>query len=362
MNNKPRIILSGGGTGGHIYPALAIAKEIQLQFPEAEILFVGAKGKMEMQKVPAAGFVIKGLWISGLQRKLTVKNLLFPLKLIWSFLCAIKILKDFKPNVVVGTGGFASGAVLKMAQLLNIPTLVQEQNSYPGITNKMLGAKAKAICVAYDNMENYFNQGNCIKTGNPVRQDILNLSNKKQEAISYFNLSEDKKNLVILGGSLGAQKINELVESHLDFFMDNNLNVLWQCGSIYFERFKKYQNQRVQVFDFIERMDMLYASADIIISRAGACSVSELALVGKPVLFIPSPNVAEDHQSKNAQSIVKHNGALLIKESDLTKKFKSTFLPLINQSELVGELSKNFRALALPNATKDIVKELTKLF
>ena len=359
---KPRFIISGGGTGGHIYPAIAIANELKSRFPACEILFVGAKDKMEMQKVPAAGYKIEGLWISGIQRKLTLDNLKFPFKLMSSLAKSRKIIKDFKPDVVIGTGGFASGAVVKVAQQMNIPTVIQEQNSYPGITNKMLASKANAICVAYDGLDAYFKSNKIIKTGNPVRQDLLTIDEKRNEAQEFYGLQPDKKTVVILGGSLGARRINQLVEKELPFFKEQNVQVIWQCGKFYIDEYKKYHNNAdVLVYDFIERMDLLFAAADVIVSRAGASSVSELAIVGKPVIFIPSPNVAEDHQTKNAKSITDKNAAILIKESALDNQFQEQILRLLTNEQLKETLSKNIKALALPNATKDIVNEISKL-
>lgn len=359
---KPRFIISGGGTGGHIYPAIAIANELKLRFPACEILFVGAKDKMEMQKVPAAGYKIEGLWISGIQRKLTLDNLKFPFKLMSSLAKSRKIIKDFKPDVVIGTGGFASGAVVKVAQQMNIPTVIQEQNSYPGITNKMLASKANAICVAYDGLDAYFKSNKIIKTGNPVRQDLLTIDEKRNEAQEFYGLQPDKKTIVILGGSLGARRINQLIEKELPFFKEQNVQVIWQCGKFYIDEYKKHHNNAdVLVYDFIERMDLLFAAADVIVSRAGASSVSELAIVGKPVIFIPSPNVAEDHQTKNAKSITDKNAAILIKESALDNQFQEQILRLLTNEQLKETLSKNIKALALPNATKDIVNEIFKL-
>ena len=361
MNNL-KFIISGGGTGGHIYPAIAIANELKLQFPNSEILFVGAQDKMEMQKVPQAGYKIEGLWIAGLQRKLTLQNALFPIKLISSLWKSRKIIKNFKPNVVIGTGGFASGPLLQVANSLNIPTVIQEQNSYPGITNKLLSKKANTICVAYENLERFFPKNKMIFTGNPVRQDILDSDAKKKEALSYFNLDENKKILLILGGSLGSRRINQLIAKELNFLLANNIQVFWQCGNFYMAEYKHFSDtENVQVVSFIDRIDLIYAAADFVISRAGASSVSELCLVGKPTIFIPSPNVAEDHQTKNAKAIVDKNGALLIKESELDEKFQSVFNQLIHDENLQIKLSQNIKKLAKPNATKDIVGEIIKL-
>lgn len=355
-----KFILSGGGTGGHIYPAIAIANELKSRFPDAEFLFVGAQDKMEMQKVPQAGYPIKGLWIAGLQRRLTLDNALFPVKLLSSLLKSRQIIKEFKPDVVIGTGGFASGPLLQMANSAGIPTVIQEQNSYPGITNKLLSKKANAICVAYENLERFFPKGKIVLTGNPVRQDLITIDGNRAEGLSHFNLDPNKKTILILGGSLGARRMNQLIEKELDFFASQNVQLLWQCGKLYFEEYQKYNSTNVQVMAFIERMDLVYAAADIVISRAGASSVSELCIVGKPVIFIPSPNVAEDHQTKNAKSVADKNGAILIRESDLDTTFESTFSDLTASDSKQNELSQNIKKLALPNATKAIVEEILK--
>ena len=355
-------IFSGGGTGGHIYPAIAIANELKLRFPDAEFLFVGAQDKMEMQKVPQAGYKIEGLWIAGLQRKFTFQNAMFPFKLISSLWKSHKIIKKFKPNVVIGTGGFASGPLLQMANSLNIPTVIQEQNSFPGITNKLLSKKANKICVAYENLERFFPKDKIILTGNPVRQDLLEIDSKRNEALDYFKLDTTKKTLLILGGSLGARRINQLIAKEIDIIRNQNIQVIWQCGKLYLNDYEHFSDkQNVQVTAFIDRMDLVYAAADFVISRAGASSVSELCLVGKPVIFIPSPNVAEDHQTKNANAIVEKKGAILIKESELDEKFETTFLNLIQDEKLQTELSENIKKLAKPFATKDIVDEIIKL-
>jgi len=358
---KLKFILSGGGTGGHIYPAVAIANELKTRFPDAEFLFVGAKDKMEMQKVPQAGYKIEGLWIAGLQRKLTLQNAMFPFKLIDSLWKSRKIIKQFKPDVVIGTGGFASGSLLQMANILNIPTVIQEQNSYPGITNKLLSKKANKICVAYENLERFFPKEKMILTGNPVRQDLIDIESKKEEAIQYFNLDANKKTLLVLGGSLGARRVNQLIEKELENFASLDVQIIWQCGKLYFEDYKNYNSNTVQVLAFIDRMDLVYAAADIVISRAGASSVSELCIVGKPVIFIPSPNVAEDHQTKNAKSIVDKKGAIMLKEAELDSQFSLVFEALLKDQGKQDQLSKNIKELALPNATKQIVDEIVKL-
>ena len=359
---KLKFILSGGGTGGHIYPAIAIANELKLRFPDAEFLFVGAKDKMEMQKVPQAGYKIEGLWIAGLQRRLTLDNAFFPIKLVSSLIKSRTIIKKFKPDVVIGTGGFASGPLLQVANGFGIPTVIQEQNSFPGITNKLLSKKANAICVAYENLERFFPKEKIVLTGNPVREDLIDFESKKNEAIQHFKLDSTKKTILILGGSLGARRINQLIAKELDFFTSKNCQVIWQCGKFYFEEYKHFNDhKKVQVLAFIDKMDLVYAAADIIISRSGASSVSELCIVGKPVLFIPSPNVAEDHQTKNAKSVVDQKGALLIKESELDEKFENTFASLISNENWQKELGENIKKIAKPNATKDIVDEIIKL-
>ncbi|MFQ6600523.1 undecaprenyldiphospho-muramoylpentapeptide beta-N-acetylglucosaminyltransferase [Flavobacterium sp. C3NV] len=356
-----KFILSGGGTGGHIYPAIAIANELKMQFPDAEFLFVGAQDKMEMQKVPQAGYEIKGLWIAGLQRKLTLQNLMFPLKLATSLLESRRIIKQFKPNVVIGTGGFASGPLLQAAGGAGIPTVIQEQNSFPGITNKLLSKKANAICVAYGNLERFFPKEKIVLTGNPVRQDLIDIESKRNEAIAFYGLDPNKKTLLVLGGSLGARRVNQLIEKELQNMLSQDVQIIWQCGKLYFEEYKKHNQQHVRVVDFIERMDFVYAAADVIISRAGASSVSELCIVGKPVIFIPSPNVAEDHQTKNAQAIVDAKGAILLKESELDSQFSIVFEALMKDQGKQKQLSDNIKKLAMPNATKVIVDQIKKL-
>ncbi|TYQ00414.1 UDP-N-acetylglucosamine-N-acetylmuramylpentapeptide N-acetylglucosamine transferase [Tenacibaculum adriaticum] len=361
MKQSINVIISGGGTGGHIYPAIAIANEIKLRYSGAEILFVGAKDKMEMEKVPQAGYEIKGLWISGIQRKLTLSNLMFPFKLMSSLWSANKIINKFKPDVAIGTGGFASGPTLMMANKKGIPTLIQEQNSYPGITNKLLAKKAGKICVAYDNLERFFSSNKIIKTGNPVRQDLLFIHSKDKDGKDFFKLDAKKKTVLIIGGSLGARKVNQLIETQLDFFKKQGVQIIWQCGKLYFEEYKKYNKlENVQVHEFLNRMDYAYAAADFIVSRAGASSVSELCIVGKPTIFIPSPNVAEDHQTKNAKSIVDKHAALMIKESELDT-FPIVFETLVKDKGKQESLSENIKGLALPNATSDIVNEIEKL-
>ncbi|MCF6308025.1 MAG: undecaprenyldiphospho-muramoylpentapeptide beta-N-acetylglucosaminyltransferase [Flavobacteriaceae bacterium] len=361
MNKKYKFIISGGGTGGHIYPAIAIANELKVCYPNAEFLFVGAKDRMEMEKIPQAGYEIKGLWISGLQRSLSLKNLMFPFKLISSLWASKIIIKNFKPDVAIGTGGYASAPLLRVASNKGIPCLIQEQNSHAGITNKWLSNKAKSICVAYDGMDEFFPSNKIKLTGNPVRQDLLDISTKREEAISFFKLNPNKKTILILGGSLGARRINELICSSLSLFEKLNLQVIWQCGGFYYENYKNKETDTVQIHAFLNRIDLAYAASDFIISRAGALSVSELCLVGKPVIFIPSPNVAEDHQTKNALAISNKNAAILIKENELDSMFETEFSALISSEDKQQKFSKNIKSLAKPNATKEIVAEINRL-
>ncbi|HLT52060.1 MAG TPA: undecaprenyldiphospho-muramoylpentapeptide beta-N-acetylglucosaminyltransferase [Arenibacter sp.] len=356
-----RFIFSGGGTGGHIYPAIAIANALKNKYPDAEFLFVGARDRMEMEKVPQAGYKIEGLWISGLQRKLTLKNLMFPFKVISSLIKATKIVKRFKPDVVVGTGGFASGPLLRIASGKGIPCVLQEQNSYAGITNKLLAAKVEKICVAYDGMEDFFPAHKIVKTGNPVRSDLLSLGGQREEAFGFFKLASGKSTLLVLGGSLGARRINELIETKLPLFKELGIQLIWQCGKLYHREYKKYDGPEVRVCAFLDRMDLAYNAADVIISRAGAGSVSELCIVGKPVIFIPSPNVAEDHQTKNANALVAKGASLLIRERDLDSEFDNVFSDLMQTKDKREDLSANIKKLAMPNATKNIVREIEKL-
>ena len=358
---KIKIIVSGGGTGGHIFPAISIANALKAKHSDIEILFVGADGKMEMEKVPQAGYNIKGLWISGIQRKLTLKNMLFPFKLVSSLIKANTIIRKFKPNVVIGTGGFASGPTLQMANRKGIPTLVQEQNSYPGITNKLLAKKASTICVAYDGLERFFPVEKIVKTGNPVRQDLLEIADKRNKAQQFFQLNSNQKTLLILGGSLGARAINKLIESQINWLVKNKVQVIWQTGKLYYDDYRYFDTlSSVNVVEFINKMDLAYAAADIIISRAGAGSISELCIVGKPVIFIPSPNVSEDHQTKNALAVADKDSAILIKESEIND-FQKIFKSLLNDEGKQEMLSKNIKLLALPKATEHIANEVEKL-
>ena len=355
-----KFIISGGGTGGHIYPALAIASGIKNNYKSPEILFVGARGKMEMDRIPKEGFPIKGLWISGFKRSLSFSNLLFPLKLIVSLFHSLLIILRFKPHMVIGTGGFASGPLLQVATWLNYPTLIQEQNSYPGITNRILSKKVDRICVAFDNMEKFFPKSKIKITGNPVRDYLINLKPNKISR-QFFDLDINKKTLVVIGGSLGSKSINNLIKSELEYITGFGLQIIWQCGTIYYESLKILNSKVVLIKPYIDEMRHLYNVADFIISRAGAGSISELSCVGKPSLLIPSPNVSENHQWHNANVLAKKNAVLLVKEEELKKKFRSLFLQLVSDKKKQIELKKNLKSFALPNATKKIVEEIKKL-
>lgn len=360
-----KIIISGGGTGGHIFPAIAIANAIIEKHPETEILFVGAEGKMEMEKVPAAGYKIIGLPIMGLQRRLTLENLKFPFKLLASMFKANKIIKEFQPNVVVGVGGYASGPLLKAATKRGVPALIQEQNSYPGITNKLLANKVQKICVAYQGMERFFPKDKIIITGNPVRQDIKNIAEKRSEGLAFFDLQENKKTVLVIGGSLGARTINESIELGLASFQKNNIQLLWQTGSWYAEKAAKavmpFNNGGIKTMPFITKMDYAYAVADVVISRAGASSISELCLVAKPSIFVPSPNVAEDHQTKNAMALVSQDAALLVKDADAKEKLVEQAMELIKDEQKQNNLKTNIVKMAFTNSASIIADEVLKL-
>lgn len=318
-----------------------------------------------MEKVPAAGYPIEGLWISGLQRKLTIDNLSFPFKVISSLWKAKKILRRFQPHIAIGTGGYASGPMLKVANSAGIPTLIQEQNSYPGITNKMLAAKASAICVAYSGMERFFPKEKILLTGNPVRQDILNIASKRKDALAFFGLKEGKKTVLAIGGSLGARTINESIAGCLASFSDQNIQLIWQTGKGYYAEAKdkvvSFEEHGIKAFDFIGRMDMAYAAADIIVSRAGASSISELCLVQKPAILIPSPNVAEDHQTKNAMALVEKNAAILIKDAVARQELSIQLNALLKDEDRQLRLSNELKKLALPDAAIMIAHEAIKL-
>jgi len=358
-----KAIISGGGTGGHIFPAISIANQIKKEYPDAEILFVGAKGRMEMEKVPAAGYEIIGLPISGFQRRLTLKNVTFFFKLFTSLQKAKKIIKNFKPDIAIGVGGYASGPLLNIAAKKGIPALIQEQNSFPGITNKLLAKKVQRICVAYDKMERFFPAEKIVKTGNPVRQEITNINVTKEEALDYFELKNGQRVMLIVGGSLGALTINQSICKSLNKLNQSSVQVIWQTGKHFYETAKKeasgYKN--VKVFEFISRMDMAFTVADIIISRAGASTISELCLVGKPCVFVPSPNVSEDHQTKNALALVEKNAAEMVTDADAQQKLVNKAIELLNNGDRLKELSSNVLKLGIPNSAELIVQEAMKI-
>lgn len=357
-----RFVISGGGTGGHIYPAIAIADELKKRFPNAEFLFIGAKDRMEMQRVPEAGYKIKGLWISGLQRKLTLKNLSFPFKLIFSVFKSYLILKRFKPTIAIGTGGFASGPLLLTASKLSIPYVLQEQNAFPGITNKWLASKAQTIFVAYTDMQRFFGNTPVKLTGNPVRSTLIDSTVSKKEACRFFDLNPNNPVVVMLGGSLGSQRMNEWLAAHKTEFKNRNIQLIWQCGSRYIDRYKTQTDDDIKVFDFITKMNLLFACADGFISRAGAGAISELSIIGKPTLFIPSPNVAEDHQTKNAEAVVNQNAALMLKESEFENDSLIKIELLIEHvTNANSPMAMNFKNIAKPEATKYIVNHISDL-
>ncbi|HEY8930094.1 MAG TPA: undecaprenyldiphospho-muramoylpentapeptide beta-N-acetylglucosaminyltransferase [Mucilaginibacter sp.] len=360
-----RVIISGGGTGGHIFPAIAIANALKAIDPATEILFVGAAGRMEMEKVPAAGYKIIGLDIQGIQRKSILKNLLFPFKLIGSVGRSIDIIKDFKPDAAVGVGGYASGPLLYAASLKGIPYLIQEQNSYAGITNKWLGKKAKKICVAFDGMEQFFPAENIIKTGNPIRKDSVSIAGKQMEAMEHFKLSALKKTILITGGSLGARTLNNSIMAGLEKLTAAGVQVIWQTGNVYYkaiiEKLGEDFNPDIRIVEFLSRMDLAYAAADIIISRAGAGTIAELCVIKKPVILVPSPNVAEDHQTKNAMALVAEEAAVLVTDATAVETLVDRALELLNDNEQQRKLSANIGKMALPDADDVIAKEVFKI-
>lgn len=361
-----KVIISGGGTGGHVYPAITIADAIKNKRPDAEILFVGARGKLEMEKVPAAGYPIKGLWISGFQRKLTWQNLLFPLKLVLSLWKANTIIRQFKPDVVVGVGGYASGPLLNMAERNRIPTVLQEQNSFPGVTNRLLAKKAAKICVAYEGMDRFFDKGKLVLTGNPVRSGFFqNLDQKKAEAQQHFGLHTDKKTLFVFGGSLGARTINQALEASSELLKSRkDVQVIWQIGKLYIEQFANCETaklEQVVTRVFIDRMDLAYAMADVVIGRAGALTISELCLVGKPAILVPSPNVAEDHQTKNARALVEKKAAVMVEDAKALTDLIPAALNILDNLETQSTLSRNIRRLAKPEAADQIAQTILSL-
>ncbi len=367
MDKEIRIIISGGGTGGHIFPAVSIANAIKAKRPEAKILFVGALGRMEMQRVPAAGYEIKGLPVRGLIRPLwSLKNIGVLLDYLKSKRMAKGIIREFKPLAAVGVGGYASGATLDAAHTMGIPCLVQEQNSYAGKTNKMLSTKVDRICVAYDGMERFFPAGKILKTGNPVRQNILDTNISRDEAIKGFGLDPSKKTILIVGGSLGARTVNESVLQHLDDIKKSGVQVIWQTGKFYnaaiMEKMKgRKEMPMVKVLDFITDMGAAYKAADLVISRAGASSISEFCLIGKPVILVPSPNVAEDHQTKNAMALVTKDAALMVKDADAAKDVISLAITTVNDEKKLGTMAQNIKKLALPASADIIADEVLKL-
>jgi UDP-N-acetylglucosamine--N-acetylmuramyl-(pentapeptide) pyrophosphoryl-undecaprenol N-acetylglucosamine transferase len=358
-----KVLLSAGGTGGHIFPAIAVANEIKSRFPECEILFVGAEGKMEMEKVPQSGYKIVGLPIAGLQRKLTLSNFLLPIKILKSMLKAKSVVKEFRPEIAVGFGGYASGPTLRAAGTAGVPTVLQEQNSFAGVTNKLLAKRAKAICVAYEGMEAFFQKEKIQLTGNPVRKDFVKLPYSQSEALTKLDFDSKKKTILIIGGSLGARAVNSAAEASLNTWLQQGFQVIWQCGKIYKANLEaKYkETSGLLLFDFIYDMALVYAAADVIVSRAGAMSVSELSLVGKPVVFMPSPNVAEDHQTKNAMALVSKHAALMVRDSDAELKLAEVVSELIQNENEISELKENIAAFARPNATVEIVDTLIEV-
>lgn len=364
--NKPyRLIISGGGTGGHIFPAVAIANAFRERHPDTEILFVGAQGRMEMTRVPEAGYKIIGLWISGLQRKLTWSNLLFPVKLIVSYFKASGIVRKFKPDVVIGTGGYASGPIMIAATRAKIPAVIQEQNSFAGLTNKQVADKVTKVCVAYEGMEKYFPKEKIVLTGNPVRKDILSVSEKRERGHNHFGFDSNVKTLLIIGGSLGARTINESIIAGIEKLIDAKIQIIWQTGKGYFDSYKdslaKYDLRRIRVQDFVKEMDLAYAAADVVISRSGALAVSELCIAKKPCILVPSPNVAEDHQTKNAMALVEKQAAIMVTDKDAKTKLVDEALHLMFDENRAATLKQNIARLAKPEATQDIVKEIERI-
>ena len=362
---KLKVIISGGGTGGHICPAISIANELRERLPETDILFVGALGKMEMERVPAAGYRIVGLPVMGFPRKPSFKMVTFFLKLIQSIYLASKVISDFKPDVAIGVGGFASGPVLKAAVRKGVPAVLQEQNSYAGVTNKILSAKVNKICVAYPNMERYFPAEKIVLTGNPVRKNLIESIVNKEEALEYFKLDSKKQVVLIVGGSLGARTLNESVMDNLELIRETDVQIIWQTGSYYYKEMLERLSTNCPVnllpMEFVSRMDLAYSVADVVISRAGAGTISELCLLGKPSVLVPSPNVAEDHQTKNAQSLVDNQAALLIKDVDSKASLLKETFKLLGDKQRLKSLSENILKLGRPNAAKDIVEVILEV-
>ena len=360
-----KVIISGGGTGGHIFPAISIANTLKKRFPDIDILFVGAEDRMEMSKVPAAGYPIVGLPVKGFDRAHLFKNIEVVRCLLKSLSRAKKTLRDFRPDIAVGVGGYASGPTLWMASSLGIPTLIQEQNSYAGVTNKLLAKKAGRICVAYEGMEKFFPKEKIVITGNPVRQDLEEASGKREEALRFFGLSPEKKTLLVVGGSLGARTINHSIQGDLDKLFASGIQVIWQTGRYYQEEalthLKAYRGMAIWCSDFITRMDYAYAASDLVISRAGAGAISELCILKKPVILVPSPNVAEDHQTKNAMALVNQNAALMIKDNEAKEKLVDTALSLIQDDARLVSLSENIHKMAHFHSAEQIVDEIVRI-
>lgn len=367
--NELKILISGGGTGGHIFPAIAIADALRNIVPDCDILFVGALGKMEMEKVPQAGYPIKGLRISAFQRRLSLKNLSFPLKVVFSMVKAYKIITSFKPDVVVGVGGFASGPTLKVAVNRRIPVVIQEQNSYPGITNRLLAKHAERICVAYDGMEKWFPAGKILKTGNPVRENVINIQNKKDEAFRYFELESGKPVVLIVGGSQGALSINQALSYNLKDLEQCGVQMIWQTGKLFADKAKSAIQEKIanprdkdfHVYEFITRMDLAYAAADLVISRAGAIAISELSAVQKPSILIPYPAAAEDHQAKNAKALADKQAAIFLADSEAKIKIATIVKSLIEDEEKRDTLSKNIGEFAVHNSAQKIAEQIIKI-
>lgn len=362
---KYKIIISGGGTGGHIFPAISIANAFKSRYPDTDILFVGADNRMEMERVPAAGYPIIGLPISGFDRKNIFNNIKVVIRLIKSLQKAKKIIRDFKPDIAIGVGGYASGPTLWMAASQGIPTLLQEQNSYAGVTNKLLAKKAHKICVAYDGMEQFFPKEKIILTGNPIRKDLQDALNNREEAISYFGFTPERKIVLVVGGSLGARTINRSIEQGINKLVSAGIQVIWQTGKFYYaeasEKVDQYESKDVWCSDFITRMDYAYAAADLVISRAGAGSISELCLLKKPVILVPSPNVAEDHQTKNALALVNKQAAILIKDTEAENKLIDMILETIQNDTKLSSLSTHIESLAQYNSAERIVDEIVRI-
>ncbi len=365
--NALRVIISGGGTGGHIFPAIAIANALRKRQPDTKVLFVGANGRMEMEKVPQAGYEIKGLNIAGFQRGSIVKNLTLPFKLVGSLLSANSIVRSFKPNVAIGVGGYASGPLLRVAGFAGVPTVIQEQNSFAGVTNKLLAKNARVICTAYEGMEKVFPKDKIVLTGNPVRAEIVNMTkgdnNLKTQAYEYFGLSARRKTVLIIGGSLGARTLNESVEAAINRIKEGDVQILWQTGKVYFEQCKQVGNgvSQLKTLQFIDRMDLAYACADVIISRAGALSISELQLVGKPVILVPSPNVTDDHQTHNAMALVNKGAAIMIKDSEAKLNLIGAAFDLLQNNAQQKQLSDNISKMGIAHASERIVDEILRV-